>query len=369
MRYAQRTWHNTEGSMAVYTSINDPSVYFQTALWTGDGGNLSVTNDGNSNLQPDFIWAKRRDDSGNHVLADSRRGGAAHLRINTTDAESQFGGLNFSFVTDGFTSSGSTLNESSRTFVGWQWKVDGGTSTSFSESGSQIGGSRQVNTTAGISLITYTGNGSSDSTIPHGLGVTPEYVMVKNRGDSDEWVSNGSVLGNYTRLHPNGTSAAASGQGSHDYIKYPDTNATNLVTGVVHNRSNNDGDTYMAWCFASKQGFSKLGTYEGNGDADGTFVYTGFKPAWLMIKRTDSSANWHIYDNKRDVTNIVETAIAGNNDGAEYTTSNKLDFLSNGFKLKGASQTTTNADGGEYFYMAFAASPFVSSAGVPTTAR
>ena len=356
--------------MGVFTAINDPSVYFQTALWTGDDGNLSVTNDGNSNLQPDFIWAKRRDSTGNHVLADSSRGGAAHLRINSTAAEAQFGALNFSFVTDGFTSSGSTLNESSRTFVGWQWKVDGGTTTSFSESGSQIGGTRQVNTTAGISLITYTGNGSSDSTIPHGLGVTPEYVMVKNRGDTDEWVANGSVLGNYTRLHPNADSAAATGQGSHDYIKYPDTNATNLVTGTSHNRSNADGDTYMAWCFVSKQGFSKLGTYVGNGDSsDNAFVYTGFQPAWVMIKCTSNSEPWFINDTKRSTFNPTAAALRPESSAAENTTAGySIDILSNGFKAR---NNAGQIGGGDrtYFYMAYAASPFVSSAGVPTTAR
>ena len=359
--------------MGVYTAIDDSSLYFHTQLYTGNGSSThAITNNANSgNFKPDFLWIKQRSQgSRNHSLWDSSRGTSRRFVINLEQADELQNNDQKTFDTNGFTvGSGAITNENSQTHVAWQWKVNGGTETSFSESGSQIGGSRQVNTTAGVSLITYTGNGSSDSTIPHGLGVTPEYVMVKNRTDTSSWVSNGSVLGDYTRLHPNETSSAASGQDSHDYIKYPNTNATNLVTGVVHNRSNSDGDTYMAWCFAPIQGFSKLGKYTGNGSADGSFVHTGFEPAWLMIKRTDSSANWHIYDNKRDVSNVVETAIGGNNDGAEFTTSNKLDFLSNGFKLKGASQSTTNADGGSYFYMAFAASPFVSSAGVPITAR
>jgi hypothetical protein len=356
-----------------YTTIDDPSVYFQTQLYTGNGGTQTITNSGNSNLQPDWIWTKERTNTSgnqNHTWVDSSRGSSKQLFVNLTSADATSSAFVTSFNSDGFSLGyNANINNNSSNYVAWQWKVNGGSATSFSESGSQIGGARYVNTTAGISIITYTGNGSSDSTIPHGLGVTPEYVIVKNRDDSTEWVSNGSVLGNYTRLHPNANSAAATGQGSHDYIKYPDTNATNLVTGTSHNRSNADGDSYVAWCFASKQGYSKIGTYVGNGQADGPFIYTGFKPAWLMVKRTDASNDWFIIDNTRDdYQNPFADLLSPNLSDAENANTPRGDFLSNGFKWQ-VYPNAFNAGDGQYFYMAFAESPFVSSAGVPTTAK
>ena len=344
-----------------YTTIDDPSAYFQTALYTGTGSSRSVTNDGNSDLQPDWLWVKRRSATNSHHLVNSSMGlsGDVALAIDLTNA--QFSTPVSAFNSDGFSfnAGDASCNANSSTYVAWQWKINGGTTTSFSESGSQIGGNRQVNTTAGISLITYTGNGSSGSTIPHGLSQTPEYVMVKNRDDDDEWVANGSVLGDYARLHPNAQSALATGEGSHDYIKYPDTGSTNLVTGVAHNRSNADGDTYVAWCFHSVQGYSKIGTYTGNGDADGPFIYTGFKPALLITKKTDETNDWRIWDFKRNPENVVDKLLYPSANAAEASQTYG-DFLSNGFKLR----TTTNgynASGSPFFYMAFAESPFVSS--------
>ena len=360
--------------MGVYTAIDDPSVYFQTELYSGNGSTQTVTNSGVSNLQPDWIWTKERTSNSsnqNHTWVDSSRGSSKQLFVNLTSADATSSDFITSFNTDGFgLGNNANINYNGSNYVAWQWKVNGGSATAFSESGSQIGGARYVNTTAGISIITYTGNGSSDSTIPHGLGVTPEYVIVKNRDDSTEWVSNGSVLGNYTRLHPNADSAAASGQGSHDYIKYPDTNATNLVTGTSHNRSNADGDTYVAWCFASKQGYSKLGTYTGNGQtSDNTFVYTGFKPAWVMIKCTSNSEPWFINDTKRSPGNPTLAALRPESNAAENTTTGySIDIVSTGFKARN-NAGQIGGSGRTYFYMAFAENPFVSSAGVPTVAR
>jgi len=360
-----------------YTTIDDPSAYFQTALYTGNGGSSTqvVTNDGNSDLQPDWIWLKNRTSARWHLLNDSSRGASYNLYINEDDAEDVGGsGGNTtitSFNSDGFTLATDTndggWNEQGDSHVAWQWKINGGTTTSFSESGSQIGGNRQVNTTAGISLITYTGNGSSGSTIPHGLSQTPEYVMVKNRDDADEWVANGSVLGDYARLHPNASSSLATGEGSHDYIKYPDTNSTNLVTGVSHNRSNADGDSYVAWCFHSVQGYSKIGKYTGNGNADGPFIYTGFKPAWVMWKRTDASESWIILDSDRNTFNVMDNYLVPNSNGAEGS-ADFLDFTSNGIKIRNTF-TSSNNSGSNFIYMAFAEHPFVSSEGVPCTAR
>jgi len=357
-----------------YTTIDDPSLYFQTTLYTGSGSSTqNVVNGGNSDLQPDWVWVKNRTDARWHRFIDSSRGASKNLYSNEDDAEGTETSVT-AFNSDGFslgTDTGSDgWNENSDAHVAWQWKVNGGTTTSFSESGSQIGGARQVNTTAGISLITYTGNGSSGSTIPHGLSQTPEYVMVKNRGDADEWVSNGSVLGNYARLHPNATSELATGEGSHDYIKYPNTGSTNLVTGVAHNRSNADGDTYMAWCFHSVQGYSKIGKYTGNGNADGPFIYTGFKPSLIIRKVTSASGGWLIQDSTRTTFNGLNSttnALRPNSNEAEFDYFD-IDYLSNGFKIR-TTEANHNVSGGTFMYMAFAESPFVSSEGVPTTAR
>jgi|5_EtaG_2_1085323.scaffolds.fasta_scaffold12568_1 hypothetical protein len=358
--------------MGVYTTINDGSAHFTTTLYTGNGqDNRAITNSANAgNFQPDWLWYKERSSNSNPRSFNSSTGASERLEPNDTTAMTTDTSNVKSFNTNGFTvgTSGST-NANGDTYAAWQWKANGGNKTSFSASGSQLAGTYQANTTAGFSLVTYTGNGSSDSTIPHGLGVMPEYVVVKNTGDVDEWVSNGSVLGDYCRLHPNGGSSKACGQGSHDYIKYPGTDATNLLTGVSHNRSNANGDSYIAWCFASKQGYSKLGTYTGNGNADGSFVYTGFKPAFLLRKRLDTAGDWIVTDSTRDLTNVSDKNLYRNLNYAEYSgAETKYDILSNGFKMRG-NWASTNASGGSYFYMAFASNPFVTSDGVPTTAR
>ena len=354
-----------------YTTIDDPSAHFQTLLYTGNGSARSLTNDGNSDLQADYIWIKERNNAVDHQLQDSSRGVTKTLQSNQSYEESTLSDIVTAFNSDGFSlGNNGSWNGNNDTYVAWQWKANGGTTTSFSESGSQIGGARQVNTTAGISLITYTGNGSSGSTIPHGLSQTPEYVVVKNRGDDDEWVANGSVLGNYARLHPNATSELATGEGSHDYIKYPNTGSTNLVTGVAHNRSNADGDTYMAWCFHSVQGYSKIGKYTGNGNADGPFIYTGFKPSLIIRKVTSASGGWLIQDSTRTTFNGLNSttnALRPNSNEAEFDYFD-IDYLSNGFKIR-TTEANHNVSGGTFMYMAFAESPFVSSEGVPTTAR
>jgi hypothetical protein len=353
-----------------YTTIDDPSVYFQTALWTGDNGNLSVTNDGNSDLKPDWIWAKRRDGTGNHVLADSTRGGDAHLRANISDAESQFGGLDFTFATDGFTSSGSTLNESSRTHVAWQWKANGGTTTTNDASSTGVGtidSVIQANTTAGFSIITHTGSGSAGN-IAHGLGAVPEWVLTKNRTDnSQSWANYHAGIGNayYLELDTDDAKETASSV-------WGDTtpSSTTFRVGGANGKNNASSKNYVTYCFTPIQGYSKFGAYTGNGNADGPFVYTGFKPAWLLLKNTAADANWMLLDNKRDPFNDATPAYMDVDlSNAENTGSDApIDFLSNGFKVR-TSSSIRNPDGEIVVYMAFAEHPFVSSKGVPTTAR
>tara|TARA_R100001443_G_scaffold29973_1_gene43419 strand:- start:511 stop:1584 length:1074 start_codon:yes stop_codon:yes gene_type:complete len=355
-----------------YTTIDDPSVYFQTALWTGDNGNLSVTNDGNSDLKPDWIWAKRRDGTGNHVLADSTRGGDAHLRSNITDAESQFGGLDFTFATDGFTSSGSTLNESSRTHVAWQWKANGGTTTTNDASSTGVGtidSVYQANTTAGFSIVTYTGTGS-DCTIAHGLGSVPQWIIVKCRNEATtSWriyhVSNGNT--NALKLDSQNAAFSAT-------ENWNSTTPTSTVFSLGTNENvNGSADTFVAYCFAEKQGYSKFGSYIANNSTDGPFVYLGFKPAWIMIKNTSAASDFPIADTKREVGNpFAQEILFANVSDAETSYANGVDFLSNGFKVRSTGSNgvfNANNTSHKFIYMAFAESPFVSSKGVPCTAR
>ncbi len=353
-----------------YTTIDDPSKYFQTALYTGNGGTLSITNDGNSNLQPDWIWTKERSGTSgnqNHTITDSSRGNTKQLFVNLPSADATSSAFVTSFDSDGFSlGDNANINNNSSTYVAWQWKCNGGTTeTAVDESGSNPANVRQTNTDAGFSIITYTGTGSA-GTIAHGLGVAPDWIIVKGR----DIATDGMVY------HGANTSAPET-----DALTQPETSATSdnagwwndtaptssVFTLGTHDRVNKDGNTYIAYCFAEKQGYSKFGGYTGNGNADGPFVYTGFSPAWLMIKRTDSGEGWHMVDHKRDV-NENNTRLQAESSGADDTSEGGLDMLSNGFKIRTA-WAGFNADGGTYVYMAFAESPFVSSTGIPTTAR
>ena len=353
-----------------YTTIDDPSKYFQTALYTGNGGTLSITNDGNSNLQPDWIWTKERSGTSgnqNHTITDSSRGNTKQLFVNLPSADATSSAFVTSFDSDGFSlGDNANINNNSSTYVAWQWKCNGGTTeTAVDESGSNPANVRQTNTDAGFSIITYTGTGSA-GTIAHGLGVAPDWIIVKGR----DIATDGMVY------HGANTSAPET-----DALTLPETSATSdnagwwndtaptssVFTLGTHDRVNKDGNTYIAYCFAEKQGYSKFGGYTGNGNADGPFVYTGFSPAWLMIKRTDSGEGWHMVDHKRDV-NENNTRLQAESSGADDTSEGGLDMLSNGFKIRTA-WAGFNADGGTYVYMAFAESPFVSSKGIPTTAR
>ena len=345
-----------------YTTIDDPSEYFQTALWTGTGSSQTITNDGNSDLQPDFVWIKCRSVGRDHVLLDSTRGGTKALTSNTTGAEATDGAIT-AFNTDGFTHSGqNAYGGSSETHVGWQWKANGGSRTTFTESGNNPGGGRQVNTTAGFSIIDYTGTGS-EGTIAHGLGATPKFIIAKNRDANEGWIIDSSILtGNSNgTLHFN-TDAEYTG-GSNQFGTHSSTNITIKTAGNI----NTDGQKYVAYVFAEKQGYSKFGTYKGNGNADGAFVYTGFKPAWLMVKRTaDADRAWVIHDNKQDPHNVTANRLDANTNEVNQS-SGHFDFLSNGFKCRSTEGATNAAS--PYVYLAFAENPFVSSKGAPTTAR
>ena len=355
--------------MSYTNGLDDPSAFFQCTLYTGDGSNdLSITNSGNSDLQPDWVWIKQRD-SRDHFLFDSVRGVLQYVASNTDAAESTLSDGLKSFNSNGFTiDDGVGINQNNDPHVSWNWKA--GTSFTNDASSTGIGtidSTGSVNTDAGFSIVSYTGNQTSGATVAHGLGSKPAMMIFKERNGTTGWVV----------YHHKNTSAPAteylqlnSSNATGDYAGYfNDTEPTSSVFTLGNDTGiNQSGDTYIAYCFAEKQGYSKFGSYTGNGNADGTFVYTGFKPALIIFKNADSgSADWVLYDNKRDGFNSNNIALYPNANAADDT-GNDPDILSNGFKQR-ATGSDRNGNGENIIYMAFAENPFVTSTGVPATAR
>ena len=357
-----------------YATIDNPELFFQTKLYSGTGSALSITLDGSENMQPDWVWIKERNASASsHNLTDSVRGAGKGLFSNDTSQEYDYGtgssGSVRSFDSDGFTmgATGDIIGTNTHTYVAWQWKANGGTTTTNDASATSVGDQDsvyQANTTAGFSIVTYTGTGSGN-TIGHGLGATPDWIIVKVRSTTNNWGVWHKDLG-----------------GANKYLKLNTSDSTITATDVWNNTlptstvfstgaagtTNDSGETYVAFCFTSIKGYSKFGSYVGDGSADGTFVYTGFKPAWLMVKCTSNSGDyWFICDNKRDVDNPVVAGIRADTDNNENSGLMAFDFLSNGFKA--VDSGGQNLSGRDYIYMAFAEHPFVSSGGVPVTAR
>ena len=350
-----------------YSDIKDPSAHFQTKTYTGTNNSNALTNDGNSDLKPDFIWIKRRDSNNGHQLLDSTRGVDKILGSELNSAETTLANRLSSFDTDGFTveSSSGAFNASGEPFVAWQWKANGGT-TSSNTTGT-ITSTVQANTDAGFSIVTWAGTAST-ATIGHGLGVAPKVVLVRARDKN--------VPTSWIMFHKDGSTS------DDDYLILQGTFAKNSQAGLWNNQYpsstvfgiandfwvNSASTNYLAYCFAEKQGYSKFGKYVGNGSTNGTFVYTGFKPAFVILKRTNTTSNWIIMDNKRNTFNEMESRLFPNLANAEQTQSTYgLDFLSNGFKLRDT-VSQSNGSSSTYIYMAFAENPFVAG-GIPTTAR
>ena len=349
--------------MANYTTIDDPSVYFQTILYSGNETARSITLDGNSDLQPDWVWIKQRNRADPHILYDSVRGTTKELSTNTKTVEhTNTDGLP-SASSDGFSIGNHVdVNRNSTTFVAWNWKASNTTVTNASVG---ISNTQSVNDTAGISILTYQGNGSNTGTA-HGLSVKPDLVIWKNRDQTDDWVVFHRAINTNGRQYIilNSTGAEQSSATIFQQIA-PDNNAIYFGGNDLTNAS---GEDYIVYAFRSIKGFSKFGSYTGNGNAAGTFVYTGFKPAWIMYKNTESAANWEITDNKRAGFNFSNARLLANTSGAEDT-GPRIDILSNGFKHRSSGNPESNKDGEVYVYLAFAESPLVTSTGVPTTAR
>ena len=343
-----------------YTTIDKPTDYFNTKLYTGNGSGQSITGVG---FSPEFLWLKERTSTSYHRLSDIIRGTNKQLSSNVSDAEETISTVVSSYDSDGFTvGADNGSNESGQTYVSWNWLAGG---TASSNSDGSITSSVSANTTAGFSIVSYTGSGSN-ATVGHGLSSALSMIIFKARGTGN-WLVYHQGIGNTHGIFLNTTSAK-----DDDATYFQDTNPTSSLFSIGTSTLVNDTNPYIAYCFAEKKGYSKFGSYTGNGNADGTFVYTGFKPAFFICKRyNDSGYDWLMYDNKRQVSfNVIDDFLKPNLADAETTgnANQSLDFLSNGVKHRG-NGASSNGSGASYIYMAFAESPFVNSNGVPNNAR
>ncbi len=343
-----------------YTTINKSSDYFNTKLYTGNGTtDRTITGVG---YQPDFVWIKNRTTNFGHRLFDAIRGATKELYAHTVDAEgTNTEGLK-SFDSDGFTlgNHGGT-NENNSGMVSWNWEANG--SGSANTDGT-ISSTVSASATSGFSIVSYTGTGAN-ATVGHGLGVAPKMIITKNISTATNWHVYHEAIGATKYLHLNLTNA----EGTASSV-WNDTAPTSSVFSIgTGDGTNKSGDTIVAYCFAEKTGYSKFGSYVGNGNADGTFVYTGFKPAFFITKNTTTgSSSWMMYDNKRDPDNQMAEYLYPNTNAAAGTSSSGFDFLSNGIKIRNTFGDA-NVNGNTFIYMAFAEAPLVGTNNVPCTAR
>ena len=357
--------------MASYTTIDNPELYFQTKLYLQNASTNAITLDGSENMQPDWVWIKNRDSSNrDHRIFDSVRGANKPLKVNGNTAEATATDTLNSFDSDGFTlgadSEGYGVNDlNTNNTVAWNWKA--GTSFSNDASATGVGtidSTGSISTTAGFSIISYSG-ASSTGTVAHGIG-TPKMIIVKSRSHAKDWTVYHSALGNtkWIELNSNGASQTNSN-------RWNNTSPTSSVFTVATDSSvNASGYTYIAYCFQEIRGFSKFGLYVGNGSTNGPQVHLGFKPSWIMVKGRDSNRWWSMQDKERSPFNLMGDVLFANTSGAEETNNSNyyIDFLSNGFKIRGSSEFNNN-NGDVYTFMAFAEAPFVNSKGVPCNAK
>ena len=347
-----------------YTVVDKASLYFNTVLYTGDGTNSkAITGVG---FQPDWLWIKIRAGSAQeHVLVDAVRGATKSLESETTDAEETTSNTVASLNSDGFTL-GTTprnrVNQSASTYASWNWKANG---TGSSNTAGTITSTVSANTTSGFSIVSWTTPASGNFTVGHGLGVTPSMVIIKVTTQTGDWWVYHKGLGVNTTdyLSLNQTIAESSATSM-----WGSTGMTSTLCGFGAGVSAYSNNPMIAYCFAEIKGYSKFGSYTGNGSADGTYVHLGFRPAFVVIKRSDTSGyGWYMFDNKRNTFNPEDKILETQSSTAEYT-GTVMDFTSNGFKLRN-SGSDVNPSGGTIIYMAFADQPFVSSKGIVANAR
>ena len=360
--------------MAVYTQIDNPELYFQTVLWTGDDStDNAITFDGSENMRPDMIWLKPRTKVDNHRVMDSVRGVTKMVPTNGSGAEETISAGLASFDSNGFTlnTTDSGYNSSSYTYVAWCWKA--GTSFSNDASATSIGSldsTASVNSTSGISILSYTGNASSGASVAHGMGSgnVPKFIAIKNRTQSAEgWQCYHVSLGATKRIMLDETGAVS----THSTFWNDTTPTSSVITLGSNHGTNGSSHEMIAYCFTDVQGFSSIKKYAGNSSNNGAYVHLGFSPAFLLFKEFTSGTNdsWYIIDNKRNTYNPRNKNLRPNNTDAEQEASwLNIDFLANGYKIND-DDAAINESGREYVVIAFASAPFVNSKGVPNNAR
>ena len=331
--------------MAAYTTIDDPELYFQAKAYAGNGSTQSITLDGSEDMSPNLVWIKNRSAADSHCIFDTTRGVTKEINIDLAfpnNVEATDDDTLTSFDSDGFAlGDDDNVNTNAENYVAWNWKESA---------------------TSGMDIVEFTGNQTA-RTISHSLSAVPEFMLIKNReyGDSAH-VYHVSNLATHTMEIP------STGVPNDTNVIWNDTTPTSSVFSVGDNGNINRTDSsIMVYLFAPKQGFSKFGSYVGNGNVDGQFIYLGFRPAFLMVKPTSATGAWYIYDNKRAGYNVENYQLYPHLNNAEDTT-DQVDLLSNGFKWQGITGDP-NTDGRTYVYMAFAEAPFVNSEGVPNNAR
>ena len=346
-----------------YAGISKPKLHFNTLLYSGNGSSQSVTGVG---FQPDWVWVKERTSTSSNQVVDAVRGYNKRIQTNSTAAE-QVDGSPYndfkSFDTDGFTvGNGGAVNENSQTYASWNWKANN-TSGSSNSDGS-ITSTVAANTTAGFSIVSYTGNATGGATVGHGLGVVPDLMIVKVRSATNNWAVYHKKMGATKAMYLDQTTAVTSDGWLNN------TAPTNQVFTLSSGNYGNSANTHIAYCFAEKKGYSKFGQYTGTGSgSSGAFIYTGFKPAWVMIKPRSFANGWAIFDNKRPGSNVTNDRLEADGSGAESDSLDYLDLLSNGFRIRTSNAHLSNANE-TLIYVAFAAEPFVANVGnsIPATA-
>ena len=336
-------------------AIADPSAYMQTTLYTGNGSTQEVNQSGNSTFEPGLVWIKTRSNAASHALFDQVRGVNKQLRSDSSGAEyTSYSDLLTSFDADGFTlgadATVNNVNVNTYTYAAWQWAADGTTGSSNTDG--DITSTVSANTTSGFSIVTYSGSGTSGDTVGHGLGVKPSVVIVKPRNATDNWIVN-DWSGDYAnKLKLNATEAASSAS---SFVNAASSSTFTLGSDVNVNGSSR---TFVAYCWNEVEGFSKFGSYTGNGSTDGPFIYTGFMPEFIMVKSSSNSGtNWDMLDATREPFNTRGNQFFANTSAAEASNDHECDFLSNGFKWRDGS-SSNNGSGYTIIYMAFARSPF-----------
>ena len=355
-----------------YTTIDKPDEYFNTLLYTGTGSNLTLSG---MDFQADWVWVKRRNASAGHKTADVVRGFGASGKVLSQQSSSSESTQDLieSFTSDGYVvgTDSSDFNTSGGTYVTWNWRAGGSAS---SNSDGSVTSSVSANTAAGFSVVGYTGTGNSNNTVGHGLTQALDFIIIKNRDRTAGWKIGSSQLSGWN--YALGFNTGGEAVNTSPFNSTAPTSSVFTIANSNYTDTNQSGEDFIAYCFHSVKGYSKFGKYTGNGSDNGPFVWTGFKPAFLMIKSISAGGtyyNWGMWDNKRSPLNVNNKILAANrnddeNDASNLGTDRNVDFLSNGFKQRRGISENYNASGVSYMYMAFAENPFVTSEGVPATA-